>query len=321
MDSHLILCSHNGERFIKEQITSILDQEEEIKFLHIFDFASSDQTLEILADLQAQYPQRRWNITRVDHAPGAAASFFHAIQKTAPLVQPRDCVFLADQDDVWLKNKTSVIKSIFLKEIKSAPKDRLLIFHDVAITDEKLCITQESFYTGNPYSVPRDLACDRLILCNPIIGHTMTLSGALLQLAAENLHGPNYLMHDWAIGLLASRTSRICYANTPALSLYRQHDNNVLGASRKRRLLSKIRRTHSFVQKVIIQAKEFSFLLTKVEKEINHPNKLDNWLIKITQKRNLSWAIYPTLGFMAFARGPTIQRKLLSAFIFLRWII
>lgn len=317
MDSHLLLCSHNGERYIKEQLLSILNQEEAIKYLHIFDFASHDQTVKIIEDLQENYPNHQWHINQIDHAPGAAASFFYAIKKISPLVQPKDCVFFADQDDFWLKNKSSIIQEIFLKEIQQSPKDRLLIFHDVAIADENLQIFQPSFYTGNPYSVPRDLACDRLILCNPIIGHTMAISGALLHLAAQNLHSPNYLMHDWAIGLLASRTGKIFYSNTPALSLYRQHDANILGTSKKRSLINKFFRIHSFAKKIVIQTKEFSLLLKKIEPEIKHRNKIDTFLKKIT---HTSLAIHLLLGFMALVRGPTIQRKLLSIFILMRWI-
>lgn len=321
MDSHLLLCSHNGEKFIKEQLNSILNQDEKIEFLHIFDFASTDQTINILEELKSQYPDHQWRITKVEHAPGAAASFFYAIRNLAPQVQPQDCIFFADQDDVWLHNKTSVIKELFINEITASPKKRLLLFHDVAIVNETLQTTQPSFYTGNPYSVPRDLACDRLLLCNPVIGHTMAISGALLQLAAKKLHSSNYLMHDWAITLLASRTGRIVYANTPALSLYRQHNTNILGAPKKTNLVTKFYRTFSFSKKVTKQANEFSSLLKEIEKEIPQHNTIDNLLKKIKERKIFSWLIYPLLGFMAILRGPTLQRKLLSIFIFMRWII
>lgn len=320
MDSHLLLCSHNGEKFIKEQLTSIITQQEKIKFLHIFDFASTDQTINIIEEFKNQHTSYQWHVTKVAHAPGAAASFLYAIRNLAPLVQASDCIFFADQDDVWLHNKTTVIKDFFLKEIKNSKNNRLLIFHDVAIVNEKLQIIQPSFYTGNPYSVPRDLACDRLLLCNPVIGHTMAISGALLQLTAQTLDSPNYLMHDWAIALLASRTGRFFYIDTPVLSLYRQHDANILGAPKKTNLFKKFNRTLHFAKQIILQAEEFFLLLPKIEKEIFHKNKIDNFLQKIIKTKKTCWLIYPTFGIMAILRGPTIQRKLLSIFIFFRWI-
>ena len=321
MKKHVLLCSHNGENFIKDQILSIINQEEKIDYIHIFDFASTDTTYDQIIEIKETHKNYAWNISKINHAPGPAASFFYAIKKVSPLISSTDFILLADQDDVWLKNKVSSVQQVFLKRIKSSPNNKLLIFHNVAITDEKLNIIQDTFYTGNPYSIPRDLSPDRLLLCNPIIGHTMALSGALLQLAAEKLQCDNYLMHDWAISLLASRTGEIVYAGSTPLSLYRQHSNNIIGAVRKRKLTEKFYRTYFFSKRVIHQAQEFGKLLQKIQKKIPHPNKLDVFLEKINKKKYLYWLIYPTLTILAIFRGPTIQRKLLSSFILLQWIM
>ena len=320
MKKHVLLCSHNGENFIKDQILSIINQEEKIDYIHIFDFASTDTTYDQIIEIKETHKNYAWNISKINHAPGPAASFFYAIKKVSPLISSTDFILLADQDDVWLKNKVSSVQQVFLKRIKNSPDNKLLIFHNVAITDEKLNIIQDTFYTGNPYSIPRDLSPDRLLLCNPIIGHTMVLSGALLQLAAKKLQGENYLMHDWAISLLASRTGEIVYTGNIPLSLYRQHNANILGAARKRKFTEKFYRTYFFSKKIIAQNQEFGKLLPKIQGQIIHPKKLDVFLEKIN-KKYLYWLIYPTLITLAIFRGPTIQRKLLSLFILLQWIM
>ena len=51
----VILASYNGEKFIKEQISSILSQTNVDIDLYIFDDCSKDNTINIIKELQAKY--------------------------------------------------------------------------------------------------------------------------------------------------------------------------------------------------------------------------------------------------------------------------
>ena len=127
MKKHVLLCSHNGENFIKDQILSIINQEEKIDYIHIFDFASTDTTYDQIIEIKETHKNYAWNISKINHAPGPAASFFYAIKKVSPLISSTDFILLADQDDVWLKNKVSSASqtaSTFEEYTAQAPEAR-----------------------------------------------------------------------------------------------------------------------------------------------------------------------------------------------------
>jgi rhamnosyltransferase len=228
---HVVLCSHNGAAFIEDQIDSILRQGDGIAVVHVHDFASRDGSREVLDRLKTEVGNRIQLHYHHD-APGAAASFIRALQHTAPTLTERSLVFLADQDDVWLPEKLATI-STELERRHLSPTEPFILFHDVHVVDETLQMMRSTYYTGNPFSVPRDLDCTRLLMANPAIGHTMLMSPALIDLLTAWPDTDCYMMHDWLAMLIASRTGRV--EQIPlALSLYRQHENNVLGAYRTR---------------------------------------------------------------------------------------
>ncbi len=314
MPTHLIMCCHNGEDYVQAQLASILTQSEPIDQFHIFDFASTDGTVARIHDAFRTFaPQMRYALHRQPDAPGPALSFFRAFAQVLPLIRDDDCIFIADQDDVWLPGKVSAIRSIFHSEIANAPSGILMIFHDVEITDANLRPLQPSFYTGNPYQVPRDLAADRLLLCNPIIGHTMAVSGKLLRYVCQHATPTHYLMHDWAITLWASHTGRIVwYAQSP-LSLYRQHAGNALGAHRRRPINEQFNRTRRFALQVTQQALGFA-------KDLQHApvislNATDQKWRRLAYSGQFTWRARLFLALLALRTGPTLKRKLLSAFL------
>lgn len=306
----VILCSHNGDRFVREQIQSILDQDERVEAIHVHDFASRDDTRMVLQAIRAEAGDVV-RLTFHDHAPGASASFLEALRHVAPLLDERTFVFLADQDDVWLPGKLATVRREIERRSLNAAEPTLL-FHDVQVVDATLGSIRATYYTGNPFRVPRDLDPRRLMMANPAIGHTMMLSGALVRIIADWPESDRYLMHDWLAILIASRLGRV-EVIPQALSLYRQHDANILGAYRTRGKIASVSRLLRFIDRMIQQATAFSRALPTPR-----AGAVGSGLERLCRRGYRSTAL--ALSWAALVHGPTWQRKAISLLLIARAI-
>ncbi len=310
---HVLLCSHNGARFIEAQIASILDQGPAIAAVHVHDFASSDGTRAVLERLETA-AGGRLELTFHPEAPGALASFLTAMRQTAPTLPAGALVFFSDQDDIWLPEKLATIEAEIAGRGLSTDEP-FLLFHDVRVVDEALQLLRPTYYTGNPFRLPRDLTPSRVLMANPAIGHTMLMSLPLLRLVAEWPDGRRYLMHDWLALLIASRLARVEHIATP-LSLYRQHGGNVLGAYKARRRLVSVARLLRFMDGMIIQAVSFSRAIERVPgRRPGTRSALERWCRRGYRSAALG------LAAGAVTHGPTWQRKAIGALLLARAII
>jgi len=309
----VLLCSHNGARFVREQLVSIIEQSCSVDEIHVFDYASIDATREIVLSVRSLVSAPLIQLHPRDVAPGASLSFFGAMDDLKTQLAPDDCVFLADQDDKWKYNKVGEMCSAF--EDASRHCERVAVFHDVEVTDSSLAVQRSSYYVDSPYAVPRDLAVDRLLLCNPVIGHTMAMSGALLMRVVRVASREKYLMHDWACVLFASRHGVIRFVDQ-RLSFYRQHDRNIIGAFGRNGLRGQISRVRRFARALVVQAVAFAADTDSNVKNRNNDleytesPKIDRCVRFLS--RRLPSAVGMFLGLIAFCRGPTPKRRMLG---------
>lgn len=312
MTLHVLLCSHNGVHFIGEQIGSIRAQSRAVDVIHVFDHASDDGTRAVLEQLASQPGGAPLELHWVDDAPGPAMSFFGAMVRLAPRVGAGDCLFLADQDDVWLPGKVAV-----MLEAASLQPRPWALFHDVQVVDESLAPLQATFYTGNPYAVPRDLDFRRLLLANPVVGHTLVLSGDMLACVARLPEPAAYVMHDWAVALLAQRMQRLACV-PQCLSLYRQHNANLLGTSRQRPLGEQMRRGMQLAELVLGQAMAWARAQSGGMLPAASPaSHVPGWLAQPWAGRSRA-RVALHLAWHAVRSGPTLRRKSMGLFLVLQ---
>lgn len=126
---YVMMSTYNGEKYIREQLDSILDQNYVDVCLAIRDDGSKDNTLEILNDYENKYK----NITVEDGKNiGYAASFW-----TLLLSSPNDYDYyaFADQDDIWEKNKLAA----GIQALQSNENGRLKLYASALnVTDEDM---------------------------------------------------------------------------------------------------------------------------------------------------------------------------------------
>ena len=248
----ILLATFNGERYLSEQIDSILYQTFDDWNLLISDDGSSDETLDIIRHYES-IDERVHCINWKQRLGGACPNFMFLLRNsTSPY-----CMF-CDQDDVWLPNKIedSVAEMQRLESIASE-NEPILVFTDMAVVDKNLAILNPSFEAHASID-PKSTSLSS-VLSNPIAaGCTMLLNAPLRDLVLQTPSGQAMDMHDWWITLVAAAFGTIGHVDSQT-NLYRQHDSNEFGAIEKTYLKSflTLRNAPQGILKILAQAESF----------------------------------------------------------------
>lgn len=201
------MATYEGEKYIEEQINSILPQLSIEDELIISDDGSRDQTLSIIQNYMNEDARIR---LLAGPNKGVVANFEHAIEHSRG-----DIIFLADQDDVWLPSKVQRIKEFFDQNLMID-----LVVSDLMIVDEQLEILEHSYFTYRNVQV----GFIHNIIKNKYIGAGMAFRKSFKERA---LPIPKQVpMHDMWLGILAAKQKKSALLKEP-LTLYRRHGDNV----------------------------------------------------------------------------------------------
>lgn len=199
------MATYNGEKYLKEQIDSILTQLSDNDELIISDDGSTDNTLKIIARIN----DSRIVLLQNQHKHGPVGNFENALKRAKG-----DYIFLSDQDDVWIPGKVaSSIETLSRNNVECVVSNRVLIDETGAGNDIPV---NNCEFTKFPFL--------KVLSHNPYIGCCMAFTKAHLNLA---LPFPQSIpMHDLWIGLLAHKQKKVRYLDKPLIK-YRRHANNV----------------------------------------------------------------------------------------------
>lgn len=102
----ILMASYNGERYIKEQIESIINQDFSNWHLFISDDGSTDNTLSLEKSYQKKFPQKITVIENKTNKHGSKYNFFNLVNIV--LSEKYNYFMFSDQDDVWKKIKYQI---------------------------------------------------------------------------------------------------------------------------------------------------------------------------------------------------------------------
>lgn len=254
----ICMATYNGEKYIEEQINSIVQQNYDNLVLFIRDDGSKDNTKEILNKLEKEHPNKIVIINDNSLKGGSSKKNFAAILGWVNSNYNFNYFMFSDQDDVWMEDK--VKKCIdCIKTEESNGMCPILVHTDLKVVDEKLDVLGDSFFKYRALN-PNTKDLRHLIIQNNITGCTMLWNKELNNIL--NIEADAVAMHDWWIALTASAFGKILCIDQPTI-LYRQHNNNVVGATKVNTLSFIIKRLtgSSHVKETlnlsITQAKEF----------------------------------------------------------------
>jgi len=132
-------------------------------------------------------------------------------------------LYLVDQDDFWLRSKNDFVLNEFDKTKFG------FAFHDVEIVNESLETIRSNYY-GGYWKVQRDFTYPSQLFSNCVIGHTCVLHSDFVKVLSIP-YDSRIPMHDWHIANQALLRDDYIFVEE-VLSKYRQHDGNILGASK-----------------------------------------------------------------------------------------
>jgi glycosyltransferase involved in cell wall biosynthesis len=240
-----VMCTHNGAPFVREQLDSILNQTVPVNEIHIFDWNSADGTRAIVSQWQAEQSSRAVEVLfhPMMETPGAARSFLAAVQRVVNASRA-DLVFLADQDDIWMRDKVELFEDRYV----GLGFD--LAYSDAMIVDSAAAVLRHSFYgSGSPYGRPRPPPTAAILVSNPAIGMTMCLRREWL-VSVQPAMKLDWIMHDWALHIMCWLTGGVVQFIDQPLVKYRQHAGNQLGAAQFRSILAQVRRVRTHIASI-----------------------------------------------------------------------
>lgn len=216
----IMMSTYNGERYISEQMDSLIAQVEVETQIYIRDDGSTDSTMEKLRAYAEAYPDRIH--IRSEHNLGVIRSFFELMRSSPSTF---DYYAFCDQDDVWERDK--LIRAVTLLQTRSTAVP-LLYCSSTQMVDQHLTAI------GVWPKVPRKpLALHNALVENSCVGCTMVMNDVTFNQVRASLPSElnEVIMHDWWIYLYVCTFGKVLFDEQPAI-MYRQHQGNVLGGSR-----------------------------------------------------------------------------------------
>lgn len=226
------MATYNGEKYIKEQLNSILKQLDEKDEIIISDDGSTDNTRSIIAACKDK------RIKLIDGPKkGVKQNFANAIEKCTGKY-----IFLSDQDDVWENSKVEKVLETFEN------KKSTCVVHDcIAFDSDTDEITLDSFYKFRKSKS----GVVKNIWKNSYIGCCMAFDSNIKD---EILPIPNNIeMHDQWIGILAEKYGKSIFIKDKLIR-YRRHKNNV-SEMKHHGLCKMIKNRIVFIIKIISRSK------------------------------------------------------------------
>lgn len=211
----VLMSAYNGEKYLAEQIDSILAQEGVEVSLLIRDDGSTDKTTDILK----YYAKRNHNIIwyKGDNL-GVQGSFFDLLAR-ADL--KAEYYAFSDQDDYWLPEK--LFRAVQELQSEEEKKSQPLLYAGKVIYASEDLKHREKF----SFTVPREPEFGNALVENICMGCTEVFNRRLLELVREHKPSSN-ILHDWWLYLSASCFGKVVF-DQAAYILYRQHESNQIG--------------------------------------------------------------------------------------------
>lgn len=289
------MATYNGEKFIKKQLQSIIDQSVIPDEIVISDDCSEDKTLEIVDSFIKLHSNIKWIVKKGTKNQGYIKNFYNAINYTSG-----EIIILADQDDLWDKDKVKLFKEWFNNntDILSIHTDYYIIDRNDNIIGNKQIGYKEKL---SKYSLKK--FCRRLNYCGMSSAFRNTIKNEILLIDPEKIP-----THDWLIHAISVLNEGM-YVSNIATSFRRYHGNNVAlnvekqkdrkGTSQRIEIVCEFQNYYQVMKNIIPENDKKEALFEYIEMLINLQKKrieylktrnIFNWILNIRQIK-----LYPSI--------------------------
>ena len=208
------MSTYNGERFLEEQLDSILCQEDVNVSLLVRDDGSKDNTCQILSD----YALKHQNIElKLCENVGFVKSFSELVKMAVTLDIDADYYAFADQDDIWMPQKLAMACSVLATKDNSKPN--LFTSNSMQIDAEGREL--ELFHKGPEPKFRKG----NVLVFGTEQGCSMVFNRKAVEIYSE--HEPSLTWHDRWLYHICYFLGSVTYDHQP-LFYYRRHEKNAL---------------------------------------------------------------------------------------------
>lgn len=228
----ILLATYNGEKYLAEQLDSLLSQTYQNTIIVVRDDGSSDNSIAVVKSYAEKYP-KQFHVLPSDTAnQGASGSFAllmrYVLDNKSLLGLSQAYMMFCDQDDVWFENKVQTqVDAMQSAEASSTVSEKPLLIHcDLEVVSSRNKLIAPSLIAFQGLEIHRN-RFPNLVISNLVTGCTALINEAL---ARKSLPiADNAIMHDWWVALVAAAFGQVIFLDQ-ALIHYRQHENNTIGA-------------------------------------------------------------------------------------------
>ena len=224
----ILMATYNGEKYLGEQMVSLLSQNDQDWHLYVHDDGSQDSTVQIVEYYAANHPEK---ITLLNYPPqgGACKNFLSILEHVEA-----DYYLFCDQDDIWLPDKIEVERAQMKQLEENNPNTPIVVFSDLEVVDSNMNIINTSMW--NAIGIYPELVCDFSSggVHEYVTGCTMLFNRKARNEALQH-DAQKALMHDSWLTLCVLKAGGVASGIRKPLIRYRQHAANTLGASDKKR--------------------------------------------------------------------------------------
>jgi glycosyltransferase involved in cell wall biosynthesis len=228
----IVLSIYNGEKYLVEQIDSLLNQTYKNLVIVVRDDGSDDKSFMIVEKYASMHPQRFHVLVRDNQNKGASGGFAflmaYVLANKTTLGLEKAYLMFCDQDDVWFNNKVEMQMEAMLKAEDADRNCPVLIHSDLQVVSSEKSLIAKSFVVFQGLEIKRN-TFPNLVISNLITGCT-ALINEILAVKALPI-SDKAIMHDWWLAIVAAAFGKVIFLDTP-LIYYRQHENNTIGAKK-----------------------------------------------------------------------------------------
>jgi glycosyltransferase involved in cell wall biosynthesis len=249
----VLLTTHNGEKYIKKQLNSIIHQEGNYSIdIFLSDDESFDNTLYFCKNkIYKKYIKKIYKV----NLRSFSKNFLYLVKKVPKFY---DFYAFCDQDDIWLKDK-------FKRAIKILNKNYSLYCSRTILVNNNL----EKIGLSPLFKKPPSFA--NSLVQSIAGGNTMVFNQKIFR-ALHKFKASSAPSHDWLLYIITTGIGEKVYYDKISKVYYRQHDSNLVGTNKN--LISKFKRLMLLLQgKYRVWTIFHIKFLNKNKKFINQNNK------------------------------------------------
>ena len=238
----VLLSTYNGEKYLSEQLESLLNQSFSDFLILIRDDCSKDETMRLVNEYKKNYPEKIKILNNKNENLQSTNSFLELLKHA-----DSELYCFCDQDDFWEKDKLRLLFEFYKNNCDENKPTLVHTYADVVDERLKLLEKQTLMFNRNKYGMERNFVWQ--VFQNDVTGCTMMINNKMKKLICNlNFKNENIIQHDWFFAQIAHLYNSKFLIPCSTIK-YRQHHNNVIGYKKTsilKRISAKFRKRPSY---------------------------------------------------------------------------